>query len=147
MWPGCSAASSSTPVKRESDGKAAPFPFWVPQEMQTSLLNCMKTFWWLWGHLPNRRNQNSEQTTLSFLYTQTINSPSRSLAWWCHICFTDREQKTEENKLFVRCHQRNLSAVQRSGLVSPKSQINTPHKGASSSCRLGTNWSEAFYAA
>lgn len=29
-------------------------------------------------------------------------------------------------------------------LVSPKSQINTLHKGPSSSCRLGINRSEAF---
>ena len=147
MWPSCSAASSSTPMKWESDGKAALVPFWVPQETQTSLLNCIETFWWLWSHLPNRWNQNSEHATLSVLYTHTINSPSRSLAWWCHIYFIDREQKTEENKLFVKGHQRNLVPEQRSGLISPKSQINTLHKGPYSSCRLGTNWSEAFYSA
>lgn len=129
MWPGCSAASSSTPVRQESDGKAAQFPSWVPQETQISLLNCMETFW-LWWHLPNRWNQNSEHTTLFLLYTQTINSPSRSSAWWCHIYSTDRQ--------LVKGHQRNL-AEQSSRLGSPESQVNALCRSPFSSCRLGTD--------
>lgn len=87
---------------------------------------------------------NSKLTTLSFLYTQTINSPSCSLAWWWHINFMEREQKTEENKLFLEGCQRCRFADQRCGLVSPKCQIITLHKGCSSSCRLELSGQKLF---
>lgn len=58
--------------------------------------------------------------------------------------FMEKEQKTEENKLFLKGCKKHLFADQRCRLVSPKSHINTLHKGCSSSCRLGLSDQKLF---
>lgn len=78
----------SIPMQWECDSKAAQYDgkgdTKKPPELHENILMAVVT-------PAKEMKSNSKQTTLSFLYTQTINSPSCILAWWCHIYFLERK--------------------------------------------------------
>lgn len=108
---------------------------YLRRQTQRILQNCMKTFWWQWWHLPKRWNHTPNRPHYPF----STHRPLILLAAVWHdddISILWKGNKRQKKINYFLKAARDIF-LQRCGLVSPKSHINTLHKGCSSSCRLG----------